>query len=59
MFSQTRSNKAYLCFIPLNSLPKKHPVIGFRKLLAVVSEYIRNSMSNNTIKEINNERGFF
>lgn len=53
MFSQTTSNKAYLCFIPLKSLPKKHSAIGFRKLLVVVFKCIRNTMSNNTKKEIN------
>lgn len=48
VFSQTRSNKAYLCFIPCNSLPKTHFFIGFMKLLTVVYKYIRNIMSSSS-----------
>lgn len=54
VFPYTRGNKAYPWFIPLNSLLKKYPAIGFRKLLAVVSKCFRNILSNNTKEKINN-----
>lgn len=54
-FSETRSNKGYVIFIPLNSSPKKHHDIGFRKFLAVVSKFIRNIASKNTTKNISLE----
>lgn len=52
VFSQTRSNKSYLCFIPMNSLPKKHPAIGFSFMLVVVHKHIKNTTSDNMKKEI-------
>lgn len=36
----------------MNSLPKKHPAIGFSFMLAVVPKHIKNTTSNNMKKEI-------